>query len=154
MNNSLLPEGVVPTLIFFLVKIMSNGCVATMSTLGFITSDFNLAMDRHITYFFASRRDQLKIIENVPSFEYTLMQYQGDKKRLMGEMKTTLIKYFLEIADSVEVAIGSTELSEEDGKYTLNVAVQCVKNNKIYDLQTAVLVSGKSFQQLRTARGN
>lgn len=133
---------------------MTSGSVGTMSTLGFIIDDMNLAMDRHFTYFFASRRDQCKIIPKVPSFEWTLMQNQGNIKKIEIEMKSTLTQYFLEISDSCEVAVGSYAKSDRDGTFNLSIAVSCIKDGVRYDLQKAVLVSGQSFQLLAAARGN
>ena len=48
--------------------------VATMDTLGFIKDDPQLAMDRHFTYFFAARRNLMKLIPAADSYEYTRMQ--------------------------------------------------------------------------------
>lgn len=81
------------------------------------------------------------------------MQNQGNRKKLELEMKTTLTKYFLEISDSCEVSVESFSQKEEDGKFTLGIAVQCIKGGKYYDLQSAVLVSGQSFKLLSQREG-
>ncbi len=135
---------------------MSNGCVGTMSTLGFVTKDMNLAMDLHIAYWFAARRDQCKMIPDVPSFEWVLMQNQGDREKLLTEVKTTLTTYFQELTEQVEVLTSSTTESgnPDDGKFTMLVGVKCVTpDGKEYDLQRAVLVSGQTYELIKKGRG-
>lgn len=131
---------------------MSNYCVGTMSTLGFIMDDPYMAMDRHITYWFAARKNQCKNIPDVPSFEYLLKEYQGNKETMASEVSSSLKSYFMLLFDTVEVEVNPVDYTNDISKYTLEVAVRCYYNATYYDLQKAVLISGSSYKLIKEGR--
>ncbi|BEH89645.1 hypothetical protein [Klebsiella phage phiKp_32] len=131
---------------------MTGFCVATMSTLGFIADDVKLAMDRHLTYWFASRRDQNKLIGEVDSFEYLLMTYQGNRSALVSNVESSLRTYFQQIFSTVEVQVSDSDMPGETENFTLVMALRVTHEGVPYDLQNAVIVSGASYTLL--PRGN
>lgn len=127
---------------------MSGFCVGTMSTLGFIMDDVQLAMDRHLTYWLSARRDQNKLIPEVDSFEYLLMEYQGNRTALVANTLSTLKTYFGQLFSIVEVQVDDVDIQGQTQNFTLVMAVRVTHEGTQYDLQDSVIVSGSSFTKL------
>ncbi|UVD32262.1 hypothetical protein [Vibrio phage phiKT1028] len=129
--------------------------VGTMSTLGQITDSPELAMDRHLTYWFAARRSQGMTIAHTNSFEWVLMQAQGSQQRVADDVQSNLKLYFEELFESVEVQTSTEGFeNDRDGRFHLYIQVSVVYNNTRYDLGHAVTVSGKTFQLINQGRIN
>ncbi|BAW98334.1 phage protein [Vibrio phage pTD1] len=129
--------------------------VGTMSTLGQITDSPELAMDRHIAYWFAARRSQGMTIGKTNSFEWVLMQAQGSQQRVVDDVRENLKVHFEELFERVEVSAEAKGFdNERDGRFHLYIQVSVLYNQAWYDLGHAVTVSGQTFQLINQGRLN
>ncbi|AGB07197.1 hypothetical protein [Vibrio phage VP4B] len=129
--------------------------VGTMSTLGQITESPELAMDRHIAYWFAARRSQGMTIGETSSFEWVLMKAQGSQQRVVDDVRESLKLYFEELFEKVEVSAEAEGFdNDRDGRFHLYIQVSAMYNQRWYDLGHAVSVSGQSFQLINQGRLN
>lgn len=129
--------------------------VGTMSTLGNITESPELAMDRHITYWFAARRSQGMTIKATDSFEWVLMQAQGNQQRVADDVRSALKVYFEQLFERVEVDTRTEGFdNDRDGRFHLYVQVSVLYEGTWYDLGHAVSVSGKTYELLNKGRLN
>lgn len=129
--------------------------VGTMSTLGSITEAPELAMDRHLTYWFAARRSQGMTIASTPSFEWVLKEAQGNQQRVADDVQSSLKVYFEELFERVEVQTETKGFeNDRDGRFHLYVQVSVIHDGQWYDLGHAVEVAGKTFKLLNEGRLN
>lgn len=129
--------------------------VGTMSTLGHITESPELAMDRHITYWFAARRSQGMTIPVTNSFEWILMKAQGSQQRVVDDVELGLKTHFEELFEQVEVTAKAEGFdNDRDGRFHLYVQVSLHYDGTIYDLGHAVQVSGESYKLINQGRLN
>lgn len=126
--------------------------VATMDTLGYINDQVEMAMDRHLTYWFACRKNQSKLFGDVNSFEYILSQYQGNMESLADNVKIYLEIHFKELFGDVSVNVDPIPVSPGSGKFNLNIAVLVNYENVGYDLSKAVIISGSSYKLVNNPR--
>lgn len=129
--------------------------VGTMSTLGHITEAPEIAMDRHIAYWFAARRSQGMTILHTNSFEWILKEAQGNQQRVADDVQAALKNHFEELFQRVEVQT-TTEgfTNERDGRFHLYVQVSVHHDGQWYDLGTSVQVSGETFKLINEGRLN
>lgn len=129
--------------------------VGTMSTLGQITESPELAMDRHIAYWFAARRSQGMTVGETSSFEWVLMRAQGSQQRVVDDVREYLKQYFEELFEKVDVATEAKGFeNDRDGRFHLFIQVSVIYNQRWYDLGQAVTVSGQTFQLINQGRQN
>lgn len=133
---------------------MGKTLIGTMSTTGFITDDqMELAADRHLTYWFACRKNQNRLIPTNNSFEFLLSEYQGNRNTLVENFKTELTSYFLKIFDRVEVDTEVIDSEEQPGNFHLRFSMMVIHNNKAIDLLNSVEISGESYKLVKKGRG-
>ncbi len=132
---------------------MADPVVSTMSTLGFIVESVPMQMDKHIAYYFAARRNQSKIIPNVPSFEWTLKKHQGNKEDLKNAIKLEVIEYFKQLYEWADVQTVA-DPDDRTTVFTLGIAVMITHKGKRYDLNKSVLISGKTYEIINEGRVN
>ncbi|UPT54041.1 putative virion structural protein [Vibrio phage phiKT1019] len=129
--------------------------VGTMSTLGHITDAPEIAMDRHIAYWFAARRSQGMTILKTSSFEWVLKEAQGNQQRVADDVQSALKTYFEELFERVEVQTSTEGFeNDRDGRFHLYVQVSVTHKGQWYDLGTAVTVSGETFELINQGRTN
>lgn len=134
---------------------MSKTLIGTMSTIGFITDDqLELAADRHLTYWFACRRNQNRLLDPNSSFEYLLSDYQGNKDSLVANFKISIESYFKKVFDSVNVEVQTPEYTDTPGNFTLEFSLSITNDGRSIDLLNSVLISGESYKLVKEGRLN
>lgn len=132
---------------------MAQFCVGSMTSgSGWITESVPEALARHITYWFQSRRNQGKVIGNVPSFYFLIKQYGQDPDRLIEQAHTELEQYIKELFRDCSVSVTRENLTERGNQYTLIIAVKVVSDGEAYDLAQAVLITGEYYKLIDAAR--
>lgn len=152
-NNSSPPLWRGLVLLIFFGEFMK--AVGTMSTFGFITDSVENAMDKHFAYFFAAKNMQGETLINTPSFDYILMLHDGNPDALRDALLTKLESHFKELFDSVGVDVEYQGIdNDRDGKLKFVISVAVIEGGATYDLTTAVIVSGKTFELINKGRLN
>ncbi|AUR81064.1 putative virion structural protein [Vibrio phage Aphrodite1] len=129
--------------------------VGTMSTLGHITEATEVAMDRHLAYWFASRRSQGMTILKTNSFEWVLKEAQGNQQRVADDVQSNLKLHFEELFQNVQVQTSTEGFeNDRDGRFHLYIQVSIQHDGQWYDLGSAVQVSGETFNLINQGRIN
>jgi hypothetical protein len=132
---------------------MASFIVGTMTTAsGWETQSPPDALAKHITYWFQSRRNQGKVMGNVPSFYYLIKQYGGKPETLLEKCNMELEQYIKELFPVCSVTVTRENLTGKTNQYTLIIAARIVSDNVAYDLARSVLVTGEEYKLLDAQR--
>lgn len=132
---------------------MSTFCVATLdSSVGFETQSVEEAISRHFTYWFASRRNQGKIMGGVPSWYYLFMDYNRTPDRLAEKAKEELDTYFGELFPQRNVTVTYEYMDKTKSQYRLQISVQVISDGLAYDVGRTILKTGEFYKVLDAER--
>jgi len=132
---------------------VSSFCVGTLdSGVGFETQSPEEAISRHLTYWFASRRNQGKIMGNVPSWNYLWMTHNRTPDRLAEKAKEELDTYFGELFAQRTVEVTFQYLNESRSLYSLQISIQVISDGKLYDVGRTILKTGEHYKVLDSER--
>ena len=135
---------------------MHTYCVGTMSSsVGWEYQSVPEAMSLHITYWFTTRTNQCKIIENVPSFYYLWMKYGKLPETLVDQCRNQLKLYFQELFpnnNSLMVDVAISNMSEGGATYSLNISLSVSVEGIRYDLARSVIMTGEQYKVLDEER--
>lgn len=132
---------------------MSTFIVGTMSTAhGWETQSPVEALAKHITYWFQSRRNQGKVLGDVPSFYYLVKQYGEKPETLIEQARGELERYIQELFPQCALSITREDLTGKLNQYTLIIAVRVVSDGLAYDLAQSVLVTGQQYKLIDQQR--
>lgn len=132
---------------------MSSFCVGTLdSSVGFEIMSVEEAISRHFTYWFASRRNQGKIMGDVPSWNYLWMTYNRTPDRLAEKAKEELDSYFGELFPQRIVQVSYQYTNQSKSLYSLQLSVQVISDGKLYDVGRTILKTGEHYKVLDTER--
>lgn len=132
---------------------MSKFLVGTMTTShGWETESPPDALAKHVTYWFQSRRNQGKVVSQVPSFYFLIKQYGQDPDRLIEQAHTELEQYIKELFPDCSVSVTRENLPGQINQYTMIIAVRVVSNGVVYDLAQSVLITGEQYKLIDAAR--
>lgn len=134
---------------------MSSFIVGTMNTeTGWETQSVPQALSDHLMYWFASRRNQAKTLENTPSFYYLWQKYGSDQDTFITQAKKELVDYIAELFPNPAVDVTTTSISDAGTKYTLVIAVRVISDGVPYDLARSVLITNQTYKVLDEERLN
>ena len=134
---------------------MSGYIVGTMSTKsGWETQSVPEALALHLTYWFASRRNQSKILDKVPSFYYLWQQYGANKDMLVEQARAKLKEYMSELFDDPAVSVAATDKTDAGSQYRLEIAVRVNSDGVFYDLARSVIITNEQYKVLDEERLN
>lgn len=132
---------------------MGRFLVATMSTSsGFETTSPRDALAKHITYWFQSRRNQGKVLGEVPSFYFLHKQYGQVPERLIEQTQTELERYVKELFPDSSVSVERQNITGKLNQYTLIIAARVISDGVSYDMADAVLVTGEQYKLIDKSR--
>lgn len=132
---------------------VSSFCVGTLdSGVGFETQSPEEAISRHLTYWFASRRNQGKIMGNVPSWNFLWMTYNRTPDRLAEKAKEELDTYFGELFAQRTVEVTYRWLNDTRSLYSLQLSIQVISDGKLYDVGRTILKTGEYYKVLDSER--
>ena len=129
--------------------------VATMTTSnGFETESVPVALSLHLTYWFASRRNQSKNFDNVPSFYYLWQKYGTNQDLFVEQARTELTSYISELFTDPQVNVSATDKTDGGSQYRLEIAVRVFSDGEHYDLARSVLITNEMYKVLDEERLN
>lgn len=129
--------------------IMSSFCVGSLSTSsGWETKSPEEALSLHFTYWFASRRNQGKVIGDVPSFYYLWATKSKDPEALSESVKREFESYLKELFPICKVDVGYNQVRGNNSTYNLVISANVIHENQGYDLARVVLVTGSKYEIL------
>lgn len=132
---------------------MGTFLVATMSTSsGFESTSVTDALAKHITYWFQSRRNQGKVLGNVPSFYFLHKQFGQTPERLIEQTQTELGNYIKELFPESSVAVERQNITGKLNQYTLIISARVINNGVSYDMANAVLITGEQYKLIDKSR--
>lgn len=132
---------------------MGKFLVGTMSTShGWETKSVPDALAKHITYWFQSRKNQGKVVANVPSFYYLIKEFGQDPDKLVEQARNELERYIKELFPVCSVTVSKENLTGKLNQYTLIIAVRVINDDIAYDLAEAVLITGEQYKLIDAAR--
>lgn len=132
---------------------MSKFLVGTMTTShGWEVESVPDALAKHVTYWFQSRRNQGKVVSQVPSFYFLIKQYGQDPDRLIEQAHTELEQYIKELFRDCSVSVTRENLPGQINQYTMIIAVKVVSDGVVYDLAQSVLITGEQYKLIDAAR--
>lgn len=133
---------------------MAKGPCMSMSLFGMITEP-TMKIDRAITWFFASRRNQCIVIREVPGFIYVRESHQGTNitpelfcNKVADELRDVLLKYF----ENALVEATPKYLTDLGSMFTCQIACAALEDGKWYDGAAAVTLNNKTFEVLEVVR--
>lgn len=127
--------------------------VGTMDTsIGWETQSPTEALAKHITYWFQSRRNQGKVLGDVPSFYYLIKQYGERPETLVEQTQIELERYIKELFAVCSIDVSKENLTGKANQYTLIIAVRVVHAGEPYDLAQAVLITGEQYKLIDEQR--
>lgn len=134
---------------------MSRGVAGSMSLLGFITEP-SLKLDRAVTWFFASRRNQCIVLREIEGYVYVREINQGTHitpetfcDYVAESLQRVLIKYF------DQVYVDATPYYPKENvttMFTCYISCTAVQGDKRYDLAKSVLLNNKTYELINKAR--
>lgn len=134
---------------------MTGFCVGTMSTEnGWEMQSVPQAVSLHLTYWFASRRNQAKTMDQVPSFYYLWQKYGTNQEQMVQQCRTELKAYMMELFEVVNVEVTAVDSSEGGSTYRLVFAVQVFSDGTPYDLARSVIITNEMYKVLDEERLN
>lgn len=132
---------------------MSSFCVGTMSTRsGWEIKSPQEAMALHFMYWFTSRRDQGKVIGQVPSFYFLWAAHGTTPETMMERTQQEFAAYMKELFPQSEVSVQKQTVQNELNNYHLLLSARAIVDGLAYDLSEVVLVTGSLYQVLDKAR--
>lgn len=132
---------------------MRGFIVGTMSTQsGWETQSPYDALAWHITYWFASRKSQLKFINDVPSFYALWEKYGTDPSLLESETRTALTDYIAELFDDAVCDVKRQNVEGQVNNYRLIISARVKYDGTVYDLSRAVEITGEKYKLLDDER--
>lgn len=132
---------------------VSTFCVGTLdSSVGFETQSVEEAISRHFAYWFASRRNQDKIMGEVPSWNYLYMTYNRTPDRLAEKAKEELDTYFGELFPQRNVTVSFEYINETKSLYSIQISVQVISDGLAYDVGRTILKTGEFYKVLDSER--
>lgn len=132
---------------------MARFCVATMdSRIGWETQSPQAALARHTTYWFQSRKNQGKVVGDVPSFYYLFKQYSQYPEQMEEQTREQFKRYLEELFDEVAVACVRQNVTGSANNYRLTLTARVVVDGVKYDLAQTILVTGEMYKVLDQER--
>lgn len=134
---------------------MSKFCVGTMSTKsGWEIKSPEEALALHFMYWFASRRNQGKVIGGVPSFYFLWAEHGKTPETMIERTRVELDLYVKELFPESEVSVTKQENHGTLTQYTLIIAARVVSDGIAYDMANVVLITGEHYKVLDDKRLN
>lgn len=132
---------------------MSNFCLASMdSSIGWETQSVETALAKHFTYWLESRRNQGKVIGNVPSFFYLFMKYSDTPDALVEKAQQELDSYMGEMWPQREVLVTYQYINGSRSLYTVQLDIKVISDGKLYDLGRTIEKTGEEYRILDEKR--
>jgi len=132
---------------------MNTFCVATMSTRsGFEVKSPQEAMALHFMYWFTSRRDQGKVIGEVPSFYFLWATHGTTPETMVERTQQEFESYMRELFPQAQVLVQKKTVDNEVNNYHLLMSARAIVDGETYDLSEVVLVTGRLYEVLDKAR--
>ena len=132
---------------------MAGYCVGTMSSkVGWEFKSPQEALALHFMYWFTTRRDQGKVIGQVPSFYYLWATHGTTPETMVDRTKAEFDSYIKELFPKSEVNVTMQIVEGQKNNYHLLLAAKIVVDGIVYDLSKVVLVTGQKYQVLDQKR--
>jgi len=127
--------------------------VGTLDTaVGWETQSVETAISRHITYWFAARENQGKVVSAVPNWHTLFMEYSHQPEKMVEQTKTAFKAYLNELFNDVEVYVESQNLTDQRYNYKLVLAARVTVNGERYDIAQTILATGELYKVLDMER--
>ena len=132
---------------------MSTFCLGSMdSSVGWETQSVETALSRHFTYWLESRRNQGKVIGQVPSFFYLFMKHSSTPEKLVEKANQELKSYMDEMFPGSEVVVTYKYIGESRSQYTVQLDIRVFVDGKVYDLGRTIEKTGEQYRILDEER--
>lgn len=132
---------------------MGRYCVASMDTrIGWETQSPSAALARHVTYWFAARENQGKLMGGVDSFYMLFKEYSSNPDKMVEETERNFKIYLQQLFDDVLVGVTRQNVTGSVNNYRLILTARVAVDGAKYDLAETILVTGEMYKVLDSER--